>query len=50
MVRAMFRAFLADSHLHFGNCRSETDIQKVMCRYFLRVVEMVKAERARKSR
>jgi len=50
MVRAMFRAFLADSKLNFGNCGSETDIQNVMSRYFIRVVELVKAERARKRR
>jgi hypothetical protein len=50
MVRAMFRAFLADSKLTFGNCSSETDIQNVMGRYFVRVVEVVKAERARKPR
>jgi hypothetical protein len=50
MVRAMFRAFLADSNLNFGNCRSETDIRNVMSRHFLRVVEMVKAERARNAR
>ena len=50
MVRAMFRAFLADSKLNFGNCGSETEIQNVMGRYFVRVVELVKAERARKPR
>src|ERR1019366_1129362 len=50
IVRAMFRAFLADSRLNFGNCGTETDIQNVMGRYFVRVVEMVKAERERKPR
>jgi len=50
MVRAVFRAFLADSNLNFGNCGSESDIQNVMGRYFVRVVQMVKAERARKAR
>ena len=43
-------AFLLDSSLNFGNCRSETDILNVMGRYFLRMVEMVKAERARNLR
>jgi hypothetical protein len=50
MVRAMFRAFLVDSGLNFGNCGSETDIRKVMGRHFVRVVELVKAERAGKPR
>jgi hypothetical protein len=50
MVRAMFHAFLVDSNLTFGNCGSETDIRTVMGRYFVRVVEMVKAERASKRR
>jgi hypothetical protein len=50
MVRAMFRAFLRDSKLNFGSCSTEADIQNVMSRYFVRVVEIVKAERARKPR
>ena len=50
IVRAMFRAFLVDSNLNFGNCATETDIRNVMGRYFVRVVEIVKAERARKRR
>jgi hypothetical protein len=33
MVRAMFRAFVVDSRLNFGNRGSETDIRNVMGRY-----------------
>ncbi len=34
MVRAMFRGFLLEGHLNFGNCTFEVGIRRVMGRRF----------------